>query len=116
MATIAIAQSSTDALGVGPGGIKVRVNPRRINLGPEDSVSIRCWAKGGTSIADMPFISFSVSGLLFFCALFVFIIFRRNATHCISPYAIVMCLCVCVCVCMCVCVCRVCGSQENGLR
>ena len=25
-------------------------------------------------------------------------IFRRNATHCISPYAIVVCVCVCVCV------------------
>ena len=37
------------------------------------------------------------------------IIFRRNATHCISPYAIVMCVCVCVCLyvrlCLCVCVC-----------
>ena len=53
-------------------------------------------------------------------------IFRRNATHCISPYAIVMCVCVCVsvCVCLCVCVsvcvsvcvCHVCGYQENGAR
>ena len=35
------------------------------------------------------------------------VIFRRNATHCISPYAIVICVCVCVClsVCMSVCVC-----------
>ena len=40
--------------------------------------------------------------------------FRRNATLCISPYAIVMCVCVCVCVC--VCLCRVCGPQENGFR
>ena len=49
-------------------------------------------------------------------------IFRRNATHCISPYDIVAYVCVCVCVCVCVsvcvsvCVCRVCGRQENGLR
>ena len=27
-------------------------------------------------------------------------IFRQNATHCISPYAIVTCVCVCVCVCV----------------
>ena len=27
--------------------------------------------------------------------------FRWNATHCISPYAIVMCVCVSVCVCVC---------------
>ena len=47
-----------------------------------------------------------------------FSIVRRNATHCISPYAIVMCVCVCVClsVGVCVCVCRVCGPQENCLR
>ena len=32
------------------------------------------------------------------------VIFRRNATHCISPYAIVVCECVCMCVCVCVCV------------
>ena len=32
-------------------------------------------------------------------------VFRRNATHCISPYAIVMCVCVCVCLCVSVCVC-----------
>ena len=32
-------------------------------------------------------------------------IFRRNATHCISPYAIVVCVCVCLCVCVLVCVC-----------
>ena len=31
--------------------------------------------------------------------------FRRNATHCISPYAIVMCVCVCVCLYVCVCMC-----------
>ena len=43
-------------------------------------------------------------------------IFRRNATHCISPYAIVICVCVYVCLCVCVCVCSVCGPQENGLR
>ena len=47
-------------------------------------------------------------------------IFRRNATHCISPYVVVkrVCVCVCVCVCVreCVCVCRVFGPQENGLR
>ena len=59
-------------------------------------------------------------------------IFRRNVTHCILPYAIVVCVCVylCVCVCACVrarvracvcvsvceCVCHVCGPQENGLR
>ena len=36
--------------------------------------------------------------------------FRRNATHCISPYAIVVCVSVCVFVC------RVCRPQENGLR
>ena len=30
------------------------------------------------------------------------IVFRRNATNCISPYAIVICVCVCVRVCMCV--------------
>ena len=28
------------------------------------------------------------------------IYFRHNATHCISPYAIIVCLSVCVCVCM----------------
>ena len=37
-------------------------------------------------------------------------IFRRHATHCISPYAIVVCLRVCLCVC------HICGPQENGLR
>ena len=42
------------------------------------------------------------------------IIFRRNATHCISPDAIVVCVCVCVSVCRCAC--RVCGRQENGFR
>ena len=31
-------------------------------------------------------------------------IIRRNATHCISPYAIVVCVCVSVCVCFCACV------------
>ena len=31
-----------------------------------------------------------------------FAIFSRNATHCISPYAIVMCVCVCVCLSVCV--------------
>ena len=41
-------------------------------------------------------------------------VFRRNVTHCISPYAIVMCVSVYVCVC--VCVCRICEPQENGLR
>ena len=41
-------------------------------------------------------------------------IFRRNETHCSSPYAIVV--CVCGSVCLSVCVCRVCGPQENGLR
>ena len=30
-------------------------------------------------------------------------IFRRNATHCISPYAIVVCEWACVCVCLSVC-------------
>ena len=25
------------------------------------------------------------------------VVFRRNATHCILPYAIVVCVCVCVC-------------------
>ena len=34
-------------------------------------------------------------------------IFRWNATHCILPYAIVVCVCVCVCVCVGACV-RVC--------
>ena len=43
---------------------------------------------------------------------FFFKVFRQNATHCISLYAIVVCVCVCVCVCMC----RVCGRQENSLR
>ena len=33
----------------------------------------------------------------------VHILFRRNATRCISPYAIIMCVCVCVCVSGCVC-------------
>ena len=32
-------------------------------------------------------------------------VFRRNATHCISPIAIVVYVCVCVCLCVCVCVC-----------
>ena len=31
--------------------------------------------------------------------------FRRNATHCIWPIAIEMCVCVCVCACVCVYVC-----------
>ena len=64
------------------------------------------------------------------------VIFRRNATHCTSPYAIVVCLCVCISVCMCVCVCvcvcararacvrawvrecvcHICGPQESSLR
>ena len=39
-------------------------------------------------------------------------VFKRNATYCISPYSIVM----CVCVCLFVCVCRDCRPQENGLR
>ena len=38
-------------------------------------------------------------------AIFVLDIFMRNATHCISPHAIVVRLCVSVCVCACVCVC-----------
>ena len=47
---------------------------------------------------------------------------RRNSTHCISPYAIVvsvclyMYVCVSVCVSLFVCVSCVCGRQENGLR
>ena len=41
-------------------------------------------------------------------------IFRRNATHCISPIAIIVCVCVCLSVRPSVC--RVCGPQENGLR
>ena len=40
--------------------------------------------------------------------------FRRSATHCISPQAAVVCVCVSVCVSVCLCVCRVCGRQENG--
>ena len=42
--------------------------------------------------------------------------------HCISPYAVVVCVCVSGCVSGCVSVrvsvyvCRVCGRQENGLR
>ena len=32
-------------------------------------------------------------------------VFRRYATHCISPYAIIMCVCVCVCVSVCLSVC-----------
>ena len=32
-------------------------------------------------------------------------VIRRNATHCVSPYAIVVCVCVCVFVCVCVCLC-----------
>ena len=32
-------------------------------------------------------------------------VFRPNATHCISTYAIVKCVCVRVCVCVCVCLC-----------
>ena len=35
----------------------------------------------------------------------VFTIFRRNTTHCISPYAIVVCVWVSVRVCVCACVC-----------
>ena len=34
-----------------------------------------------------------------------YFVFRRNGTHCISPYAIVVCVCVCLCVCVCVCLC-----------
>ena len=33
------------------------------------------------------------------------IVFRRNATYCISHYAIIMCMCVCLCVCLCVYMC-----------
>ena len=29
------------------------------------------------------------------------LIFRRNAMHCIAPYAIIMCVCVCLSVCVC---------------
>ena len=36
---------------------------------------------------------------------------RRNATHCISPYAIVICVCVCVCV-----YAAFVDLEENGLR
>ena len=32
------------------------------------------------------------------------LIFRRNATHCVSPIAIDMCVCVCVYLCVCICV------------
>ena len=35
---------------------------------------------------------------------FVSIIIKRNATHCISPYAIVVCVCMCMCLCVCLCV------------
>ena len=51
---------------------------------------------------------------------FVTTIFTRNATHCISPIAIVVCVCVCVtvCVCLCVCIPRLCtpGKQFNPLN
>ena len=40
-------------------------------------------------------------------------VFRRNATHCISPYAIDLCVCVSVCVSVCLCVCRVCERHET---
>ena len=51
-------------------------------------------------------------------SLLIPIVCRRNATHCISPYAIVVCVCVCVsvCLCVCVCVCRVYETQKSGLR
>ena len=42
------------------------------------------------------------------------LIFRRNATHFILPFAIVV--CVCLSVCLSVCICRICEPQENGLR
>ena len=35
----------------------------------------------------------------FYCHI-IFSVFRRNATHCISPYANVVCVCVCLYVCM----------------
>ena len=40
-------------------------------------------------------------------------VIRRNATHCISPYAIVMCVCVCVCVSLCVCMLRLWTSEKR---
>ena len=59
--------------------------------------------------------TYTVRPKMFQC---VVLIFKRNATHCISPYAIDVCLCVSVCVCVCVsvCACHVCERQENGLR
>ena len=44
-----------------------------------------------------------------------FMIIRRNATHCISPIAIDMCVRVCVCLCVCVCMC-VCVSVCVSVR
>ena len=50
-------------------------------------------------------------------------IFRRNAMHCISPYAIVTCVCLCVCACACACACvcvcvcvSVCGCLRACVR
>ena len=40
-------------------------------------------------------------------------VFMRNATHCIMPYAVVMCLCVCVSVCLCVCMPRLWTSGKR---
>jgi hypothetical protein len=42
-------------------GIRVYVTPRRTTIRYGETVSIRCKARGGSTVADMPFIRFSVS-------------------------------------------------------
>ena len=41
-------------------GIRVYVSPRRATLSYGETVSIRCRARGGSTVADMPYIRFSV--------------------------------------------------------
>lgn len=44
----------------GGSAIRLRVTPRHVTLGPEESVTIRCSARGGVSIIDVPYISFAL--------------------------------------------------------
>ena len=44
--------------------------------------------------------SFSAINGISVIRLEMLMIFKRNATHCISPYAIIMCVCVCLCACV----------------
>lgn len=43
-------------------GIRVYVQPRRATIHYGETVTIRCKARGGSTVADMPYIRFSVCG------------------------------------------------------